>query len=192
MLDATFYKENKEPMTVEELMEILKTLDPETRIAVEGDEYFYLHLDKDPEGKEPDTLIFDNNSLADEYPVQIADAPEGMLQVYSPKEGAKLIQRMKDHLYNFYEETFFSNPEENLESIRNLTMEQVNQAFVEEAARMKKEDYMSGVIFLAIVKGSTASWVIDDDEISYQIIMPEDRVICENIPVAGEELQKMK
>ena len=48
--------------TVEELIEVLKSYDPEAKIGVDGDNYFYIHVEED--GK---AISIDSSSLDDIY-----------------------------------------------------------------------------------------------------------------------------
>ena len=69
MLDAKLRKFfNKKVTTVGEVIEELKKFDPSTPFGVDGDNYFYLHVDKeDLKSDKVDGLSLDSSSLDEIY-----------------------------------------------------------------------------------------------------------------------------
>jgi hypothetical protein len=57
----------EDEVTVDRLIEYLKTLNPKASISVLGDPYFYIHVEED--GSE---VVFDDNGLEDEYPIDFS------------------------------------------------------------------------------------------------------------------------
>lgn len=63
MLDAKKRKSFcAQDTTVEELIEVLKGYDPEAKIGVDGDNYFYIHVEEDGSA-----ISIDSSSLDDIY-----------------------------------------------------------------------------------------------------------------------------
>lgn len=117
--------QGQERITVENLIEYLKTLNKDAKISVLGDPCFYIHVEQD--GSE---VIFDDSPLEDEYPMDNSMSNYLERNKEDKKSKRKEREERKKELNRAYGKAVMKwedeNDEEDMEEMVNLFVEFIN------------------------------------------------------------------